>query len=73
VTMLTKKDLQAISELMDSKFDEKFAKELRPIWKKLRKLRSDLKATINFFDSEVLHHDKRLIRIENHLNLPLLQ
>lgn len=63
--MLTKSDLQAIENLFDQKFDEKFA----PIQKSINKIKNDLEATIRFFDNDIVDHGKRITRIERHLHL----
>lgn len=64
--MLTKTDLNAFEDILDRKLDEK----LVPIQKDIRTIKRDLKRTINFFDKAHLGHEKRIKRIEGHLNFP---
>lgn len=77
--MLTKKDLQSIGELIDTKLDEKLEskleQKLKPIRKSLKRLDSiekKLDTTIRFFDNTAINHEKRIKRVEKHLNLPAL-
>ena len=75
--MLTKDDLNAIEELLDrkleqkleQKLDEKFKKELRPIKKDIRKMKKDISTIIDFFDRRTIGLEKRMDRVEHHLNL----
>ncbi len=60
--MLTKQDLGAIEKLFD--------KKLVPIRNDIRIIRRDLKRTIDFFDKAHLNHEKRIKRVEEHLNFP---
>lgn len=66
--MLTKKDLHDIGELIDTKLESK----LKPIKKTLREMNDKLDTTIRFFDSSTVSHEKRITRVEKHLNLPPL-
>ena len=55
----------ALEEKLDKKLDEK----LTPIHKKLNKIERDLKATNHYFDNRVIGHEKRITKIEAHLNI----
>jgi len=85
--MLNKSDLKAIENVLDSKLDQKleaklskletsldqkFEQKLKPIKTNLRKIRKDLKTTINFFDKDYIHLGKRVKRIGQNLDLPSL-
>ena len=60
---------QKLEEKLESKLDQKF----KPIIKKLNKIEKDLKTTINFFDNEYLGHERRITKIESHLQFPELR
>jgi hypothetical protein len=62
--MLTKNDLQQIGTVIDQK--------LKPIHQKIDKIDKKLDTTISYFDTVTTKHQKRLKRIENHLNLPVI-
>lgn len=62
--MLTKEDLNAIGELIDTKIHTTLRKELMPIHKKLNKLQNDLVSTIRFFDEGHIDHEKRIVQLE---------
>ena len=83
--MLTKPDLKAIENLFDKKFDEKFDEKFdkkfdekfdekfRPIRRDIQRIKNDLRATIRFFDKDIISHEKRIGRIEDRLHLtPIL-
>lgn len=53
--------------------ENKLGEALKPIEKDIRKLNKDMKIVINFFDRETIDLDKRVLRVENHLNLPPIQ
>lgn len=85
---LTKKDLQAIGAIIDQKFDEKFDQKFdqkfgekfdqkfdekfKPIKKILQDMNKKLDTTIRFFDHSIVDHEKRIKRVEKHLELPPL-
>ena len=58
---LTKSDLQAIDKIV--------AKRVEPLEKGQRKIQRDLKTVINSFDTEYLGLKRRVVKIENHLNI----
>lgn len=59
---LTQEDLQAIGLVVDERIEKKLTAKLKPIKK-------DIKTLINFFDHELLGHEKRISGIEKHLHL----
>ncbi len=83
--MLTKEDLTAIGEMLDTKLEQKLEekleqkldqkleqkldKKLKPIHKKLNKLQRDLTSTIRFFDNEHTNLAMRVRTIEDHLQM----
>jgi tRNA U34 5-carboxymethylaminomethyl modifying GTPase MnmE/TrmE len=78
--MLTKQDLNAIGNLIESKLEEKleskFEEKLAPIHndiktikKDVTKLRKDLTKTINFFDSRDLENKKSLDKTRSEIGL----
>lgn len=44
--------------------------ELKKLNKRVGKLEKGMKTTINYFDHEYLDHERRITRVEGHLNLP---
>lgn len=64
--MLTKNDLNQISELLDIKFDV----ELKPIKKDIRLIKRDQKTMLDLLDKEQMQQRKRIIRLEEHAGLP---
>ena len=66
--MLTKQDIQTISDLLDKnleeKLEEKLEKKLKPIWKELRKLRKNLNITISTFDKDICDLKRRTSYLE---------
>lgn len=75
--MLTTQDLSQIRTLLKEEIKLEVGtvvkkivrEELKPVNKKLNKIDKDLKTTINFFDNELLGHDKRISKIEAHIGL----
>lgn len=63
--MLTKNDLNAIGEILDTKLE----KRLKPIEKDIKKLRNDLTTTINFFDKRDIEHKKNIDKTRSELGL----
>lgn len=59
---LTQKDLQAIGNLMDQKLEKNTEKILK-------QMKKETKTIVKFFDKEYLGHDRRIKRIETHLDL----
>jgi len=72
--MLTKNDLQAIREIvderLDAKLEEKLDKKLRPIKRNITKIKKNTETLIDHFDKRDIQLQKRVKRIEAHLNLP---
>ncbi len=71
--MLTKDDLQAIGQIIDQKFDQRLLpieKDIRTLKKDVRKIRSDLEMVTGEFDERNLTLERRVDRIEKHLDLP---
>lgn len=66
--MLTKKDLNDIGNLMDTKLK----KELMPIKKDLKKIDKKLDFTINHFDKSQTIIVKNVREIQEHDNLPVM-
>lgn len=64
--MLTKTDLNQISELLDTKFDA----ELKPIKKDIRLIKRDQKTMLDLLDGEQMQQRKRIVRLEEHVGLP---
>ncbi len=62
---LTNNDLQAIGTLIDQKLEKQSQKLVR-------QMKKETKQIVKFFDREYSDHDKRIKRIENHLDLPPL-
>jgi len=70
----------------DKKMDIRFKQELAPMGssvseikkqvkiaqKDVREIKIDMRAIINVFDSDIHNHDKRIKRIEDKLQLPLI-
>lgn len=68
---LTHDDLQAIGNLIDTKLDQKLDKKFNEFEVRLtKKMKQETKTIVNFFDKEYLGHDKRIKRLEKHLQLP---
>jgi hypothetical protein len=74
--MLTKQDLKNIGTLIDTKLEtkleSKFDEKLKPIKKTLKEMNNKLDTAIRFFDTSTIGHEKRIKRIEKHLDLPPL-
>ena len=71
--MLTKEDLSAIEKVLDRKLEEKLEtkleEKLKPIKFSIKKIQNDQKAIISLFDKEYLDLEKRVTKIEDHLQL----
>ena len=74
--MLTKQDLNAIGNLIDTKLESKLEEKLRPIHKDikvikkdLKKLQGDLTSTINYFDKRDDSVKSAIIKTRRELNL----
>ena len=70
--MLTKTDLQEIQKIVKHEVRSEIQRENAPINKNIRKIKTDLKIVINFFDREYLQLRARVERLEEHLKLPRL-
>jgi biotin-(acetyl-CoA carboxylase) ligase len=58
-----------LEQKLEQKLNQKFNQKLKPIRKELREIRMILNDTISFFDHQVINHDRRLDRLENHVGL----
>jgi len=79
--MLTKKDLQEIGKVFDErleqkldekleqKLEDKLEQKLKPIKKDLSYLRKTLDLAIKNYDEREVKLNRRVTRIEDHLNL----
>ena len=54
----------------DAKLNNIFRRELDPIRKDIKKIQKDLNTIISYFDNQYLNHEKRITRLEEHLELP---
>lgn len=61
---------EEVELVVEEKLEQKLEEKLKPIHKKLNKMQKDLDGTINFFDHEYMGHEKRISKIETHLQLP---
>jgi len=68
--MLTKTDLQQIREVVGEEIDEKLDKKLKPIKRDISYLKKTLSIAIRRFDETDVNHERRIVKIENHLGLP---
>ncbi len=71
--MLTKSDLKAIEDIVDSKLDSKLDLKLKPIYKRLDKIDKKLDKTIDFFDVRELQIVKEVKIIQKHVGLPIME
>ena len=65
--MLTKEDLQAISDLMDEKLDERFKKELGPMRTDMKEMRKDiqgLKGSVDLLNVKVDRNTRKLKELD---------
>ncbi len=70
VTQVVDKSLDSkLEEKLEPILEKKFEEKLKPIKKALKKLDEDLGVISNFLDRENLALEKRVIKIENVLNL----
>jgi len=71
--MLTNDDLSAIRQVVKEEAGVVIKKELRrelnPIKKELKQLRSDLNVVISTFDNDIIETKLRVDRVETHLHL----
>ncbi|EKD53094.1 MAG: hypothetical protein ACD_61C00157G0002 [uncultured bacterium] len=61
---------EKLEQKLEEKLEQKLEEKLKPIHKKLNKIQKDLDGTIDFFDHEYMGHEKRITKIEAHLQLP---
>ena len=74
---LTKKDLQNIGELIDSKLESKleekleskFESKFKPIKQSLKKIEDKLDLTIRTFDRDFNYHHRRLTNLEDKVGI----
>jgi hypothetical protein len=78
--MLTKNDLNQISELLDERLDVKLDVKLEPIKKDIKFLKRDvsrIKKTqdtmLDLLDREQMQQRKRIVRLEEHVGLPIAE
>jgi len=69
----TKDDLKRFATKEDLKYfaTKKDLKDYSPK-KELKSINKKLDLILDYFDGEILNHGKRLYRIEDHLNLPVI-
>ena len=70
--MLTKTDLNQISELLDSKLDEKLEpikKDTQTLKKGVKQIRRDQSTMLDLLDGEQMQQRKRITRLEKHAGL----
>jgi len=67
--MLTKSDLQQIGNLIDKSLDKKLDIKLKPIRKDLGYLRKTVDILIDRTDREDMSLKKRVVKIEEHLQI----
>ena len=71
--MLTKTDLNQISELLDTKFDvelKPIKKDIKSLKKDVSRIRKDQGTMLDLLDKEQMQQLKRIIRLEEHAGLP---
>ncbi len=68
--MLTKTDLDQIGKVIDESLDSKLDLKLRPIKKELRYIRKTVDVLVDRTDREETQLNKRVAKIESHLNIP---
>lgn len=70
-TMLTKDDLEQIGKVIDERLDAKVAAMIKASEKRMiNQLKKTESVIVQHFDRRVGDHEKRITRIEDHLNLP---
>lgn len=74
--MLTKQDLKAIENILDTKLEEKleskFEEKLKPVYRKLDKLDKKIDLISKTLDRDIVSHGTRIRRLEDHCGLPPL-
>ncbi len=66
--MLTNDDLKKIGQVVEEKIDGRLKKELRSIKNDINYIRKTLSVSIARFDETDVSHEKRLKKIEDHLD-----
>jgi len=68
---LNQADIDLLKQAFVTKeeFNEKFAKELKPIKRDIKQIKNDLNMVIGSFDRELVYQGKRVDRLDNHLGL----
>ncbi|MEK7159883.1 MAG: hypothetical protein AAB702_00165 [Patescibacteria group bacterium] len=70
--MLTNNDLQQIGEVIDERLGKRLnpiEKDIKDVKKRVKKIEKTVDVMIDQFDGEIVRTQKRVSRIENHLNL----
>lgn len=82
--MLTKTDLKAIENILDTtlekklefkleeKLETKLSEKLKPVYKQLNKIEAKLDKTINHFDQSQTKIIRQVRIMQNHLSLPIM-
>ena len=60
---------QKLDQKFEEKFEQKFEQKFKPIRRDMRKIKKTLDEAISFFDREIIDHNHRLDRLENHTGL----
>lgn len=61
---------KVVERVLENKLQKKLEpikKDIKIINKRLNKIQKDLTITINYFDKNSIDHEKRIMKIENHL------
>lgn len=67
--MLTKDDLQAIEQIVETKVDFGIKKELKPIRRQLNRMENTIDVMVGFFNREDVALRKRVERLEVHVGI----
>jgi hypothetical protein len=68
--MLTKNDLQQIRSIVREEVKDEVEQQLKPVSKKLNRVAKDLSYIIGNYDERIVLTNRRVDKIEEHLNLP---
>ena len=68
--MLTKNDLQQIRSIVREEVKDEVEQQLKPVSKKLNRVAKDLSYVIGNYDERIVLTNRRVDKIEEHLNLP---
>ena len=67
--MITNDEFSKLRSIIKEEANTALEEKLKPIHKKLNKIDRDLKATNHYFDGRIIGHEKRITKIESHLNI----